>query len=198
MSQIKEAFFRYSVNTKSTLQYPFDFCSDVAFIGTTFSRNCYLLFVLSFLISDLTFVFLLLSLLVSVQPDFSKIFFLCHGWKKNFKQKCTSNYETCLENQLNNFWTWNNCVLMKYHTGDSAEWIIIIWAQFGGQVLGTPRTLCSVSLHSLMISESGAENGLLWLVRRLHINRPEGMYETILSPSFTKRCALLLLIVCFV
>ena len=27
---------------------------------------------------------------------------------------------------------------MKYHTGVSAEWIRIIWAQFGGQVLGTP------------------------------------------------------------
>jgi len=31
--------------------------------------------VLTLLISDLTFVFLLLSLLVSVQPDVSKIFF---------------------------------------------------------------------------------------------------------------------------
>jgi len=31
--------------------------------------------VLTLLISDLTFVFLLLSLLVSVQPDISKIFF---------------------------------------------------------------------------------------------------------------------------
>jgi len=30
-------------------------------------------------------------------------------------------------------------MLMNYHTGDSAEWIRIIRAQFRGQVLGTPR-----------------------------------------------------------
>jgi hypothetical protein len=30
-------------------------------------------------------------------------------------------------------------MLTKYDTGDSAEWIIIICAQFGCQVLGTPR-----------------------------------------------------------
>jgi len=30
-------------------------------------------------------------------------------------------------------------MLMKYHRGSSAEWIIIIRAQFGGKVLGTPR-----------------------------------------------------------
>jgi len=30
-------------------------------------------------------------------------------------------------------------MLMKYNTGDSAEWIISIRAQFGGQVHGTPR-----------------------------------------------------------
>jgi len=40
-----------------------------------FSRNWHPLFVLTLLISDLTFVFLLLSLLVSVQPDISKTFF---------------------------------------------------------------------------------------------------------------------------
>jgi hypothetical protein len=44
----------------STLQYAFGFCSDVSFIGTIFSRNWRLLFVLSLLISDLKFVFLLL------------------------------------------------------------------------------------------------------------------------------------------
>jgi len=36
-------------------------------------------------------------------------------------------------------------MLMKYHTGDSAEWIIIR-AQFGGQVLGTP-TLSGDSVY---------------------------------------------------
>jgi len=75
MPQIQKAFVGSNVNTKSTLQYPFKFCSDVSFICKTFSRNWHLLFVLSLLISDLTSVFLLHSLLVSVQPDISKIFF---------------------------------------------------------------------------------------------------------------------------
>ena len=75
MLKLKETFVRSNVHTKSTLQYPFQFCSDVSFTGTIFSRNWLLLFLLSLLISDLTFVFLLLSLSVSVQPDISKIFF---------------------------------------------------------------------------------------------------------------------------
>jgi len=75
MPQMKEAFVGSSGNTNSTLQYPFEFCSDVSFIVTIFSRNCHLLFVLSLLISDLTFVFLLLPLLVFLQPDISEIFF---------------------------------------------------------------------------------------------------------------------------
>jgi hypothetical protein len=75
MPQIKEAFVWSNINTKSTLQYPFEFCSDISFIGTIFSSNLHLLFVLTLFISDLTFVFLLLSLLVSVQPDISKVFF---------------------------------------------------------------------------------------------------------------------------
>ena len=75
MPQIKEAFVWSNVNRKSILQYPFEFCSDVSFIGTIFSSNWHLLFTLTLLISDLTLVFLLLSLLVSVQPDISKIFF---------------------------------------------------------------------------------------------------------------------------
>jgi hypothetical protein len=127
------------VNTKSTSQYPFEFCSDVSFISTIFSRNWHLLFVLTLLISDLTFVFLLLSLLVSCSTSFFEDLFSYHVWKQLFTQKCSTNYQTYLENQLNNFWTWNNSMLMKYHTGDSAEWIIIMWGQFGGQVFGTPR-----------------------------------------------------------
>ena len=75
MPQIKEAFVGSNANTKSILQYPFEFCSDVSFIGTIFSRNWHLLFVLTLLISDITFLFSLLSLLVYVQPDSSKIFF---------------------------------------------------------------------------------------------------------------------------
>jgi len=78
MPQIKEASVGSNVNTKSTLQYPFELCSDVSFVGTKFSRNWHHLFVFTLLISYLTFVFLLLSLLVSVQPDISKIFFRYH------------------------------------------------------------------------------------------------------------------------
>jgi len=75
MPQIHETFVGSNENTKSTLQYLFEFCSDVSLISTIFSRAWHLLFVLSLLISDLTFVFLLLSLLISVQPDISKILF---------------------------------------------------------------------------------------------------------------------------
>jgi len=73
MPQIKEAFVGSNVNTKSTSQYPFWFCSDVSFIGTIFSRNWHLLFVLSLLISDFKFVFL-----VAVHLDVSNIFFSYH------------------------------------------------------------------------------------------------------------------------
>jgi len=75
MPQIKEAFVWSNVNSVSTLQYPFQFCSDESFTGTISSRKWHLLFVLSLLISDLTFVFQLLIFLVSVQTDISNIFF---------------------------------------------------------------------------------------------------------------------------
>jgi len=39
MPRIKETFVGSNVNSKSTLQYPFELCSDVSFIGTIFSRN---------------------------------------------------------------------------------------------------------------------------------------------------------------
>jgi hypothetical protein len=139
--------YRHNIHSSSVLmshlqaQYPFEFCSDVSFTGTIFSRNWHVLFVLSLLISDLTFMFLLLLLFVSVQPDISKIFFFFRILrdKQLFTQKCATNYQAYLENKFNNFWTWNNSLLIRYHTGDSAEWIMIIWAQFGGQLLGTPR-----------------------------------------------------------
>ena len=50
MSQIKEAFVGSNVNTKSTLRYPFELCSDVSFIGIIFSRNWHFSFVLTLLI----------------------------------------------------------------------------------------------------------------------------------------------------
>ena len=48
MPQIKEAFVWSNVNTISILQYPFQFCSDVSFTGTVFSRNWHLLFDLTY------------------------------------------------------------------------------------------------------------------------------------------------------
>ena len=106
MPQIKEALNGSNVNTKSTLQHPFEFCY-VSFIGTILSRNWHPLFVLTLLISDLTFVFLLLSLLVSVRSDISKIFFrimsenncshknvlliIKHNWRI---ERITSGHET--------------------------------------------------------------------------------------------------------
>jgi len=82
MPQTKEAFVGSNVNTKSRLQYSFEFCSAVSFIGTIFSTKWHLLFVLTLLISDSALVFLLVSLLISVQPDISEIFFPYHEWKK--------------------------------------------------------------------------------------------------------------------
>jgi hypothetical protein len=76
MPKIKEAFVGSNINTKSSFQYPFEFCSDVSFIGTIFSRIWHLLFVLTLLISDLTFVLLLLSLLVSVHPNIRRSIFV--------------------------------------------------------------------------------------------------------------------------
>jgi hypothetical protein len=42
---------------------------------------------------------------------------LCHKSKQMFTQICATKYQTYLENQLNNFCTSNNSMLMKYHTG---------------------------------------------------------------------------------
>ena len=162
MPQIMEVFIWSNVKTKSTLKYPFEFCSDVSFIGIIFSRNWLLLFKLTLLISDLPVVFLLLSLLVSAQTDISNTFFSYYEWKL-FTQKCVTDYETYLEKNLNNFWTENNSMLMKYHTGDSAEWTRIIWPQFGGQVLGTPR-LTALKLFPETVFLSDHNNNLKWAI----------------------------------
>ena len=63
MPRIKEAFVWF--NVKSTLQYPFEYCSDVSFIGTIFSRNWHLLFVLTLLISDF-YVCILAALIIGI------------------------------------------------------------------------------------------------------------------------------------
>ena len=162
MPQIKEAFVRSNVNTKSTLRYPFELCSDVSFIGTIYSRNWHPLFVLTLLISDLTFAFLLVSLLVICSTWYFEDIFSYHEWKQMFTQKCATNYQTYLENQLNNVWTWNNIMLMKYHTGDSAELIRIIWAQFRGQVLGTPRHTALTLLLETVFSSDHNSNFKVW------------------------------------
>ena len=86
MPQIQGASVRSKENTKYTLHYPFEFSSDVPFTYTIFSRKWHLLFLLSLLISDLMFVFLLLSLSVPVQPDISKIF-LCIVSENNCSHK---------------------------------------------------------------------------------------------------------------
>ena len=76
MPQIKEAFVGSQCKYKIYITISTQFCSDVSFIGTIFLSNWHLSFVLSFfLISDLSFVFLLLSVLVSLQPGISNIFF---------------------------------------------------------------------------------------------------------------------------
>ena len=78
MPQINEAFVGSQRKYKSSLQYPFGFCSYVSFIRKIFLKNWHLLFVLSLLISDLTFLFQLLLLFLSVHADISKIFFSFH------------------------------------------------------------------------------------------------------------------------
>jgi len=75
MPQIKEAFVGSRRKCKIYITISTQFRSYVSFIGTIFSSNWHFIFVLSFLISDSSFVFLLLSLLESLQPDISKIFF---------------------------------------------------------------------------------------------------------------------------
>jgi len=100
--------------------------------------------------------------LVSVHPDISKIFPF-HEWKQQFTHICATKYQTYLENQLNNFWTWNNSVLMKYHTGDSAKLMRIIWAQFGGHCFGTPR-LTALKLFPENMFSSDHNNNLKWAI----------------------------------
>jgi hypothetical protein len=52
---------------------------------------------------------------------------------------------------------------MKYHTGDSAEWIRIILAQFGGEMLGTPR-LTAWRLFLQKVFSSDHNNNLKWAI----------------------------------
>jgi hypothetical protein len=54
-------------------------------------------------------------------------------------------------------------MLMKYHTGDSAEWIRIIRVQFRGQVLGTPR-LTVIKHFPETVFSSDLNNNLKWAI----------------------------------
>jgi len=47
--------------------------------------------------------------------------------------------------------------------GDSAEWIRIICAQFGGQVLGTPR-LTALKLFPETVFTSDHKNNMKWAI----------------------------------
>ena len=54
-------------------------------------------------------------------------------------------------------------MLMKYRTGVSAEWIRIIGAQFGCQVLGTPR-LTALKLFPEKVYSSDHNNNMEWAI----------------------------------
>jgi len=49
-------------------------------------------------------------------------------------------------------------MLIKYHTGDSAEWIRIIRAQLRGQVLGTARLTALKLLPETVFSSDHSSN----------------------------------------
>ena len=139
MPQIKEAFVGSQRKYKIYITISTQFCSDVSIMGTIFSSNWHLIFVLSFL--NFRFVVCVLAAVIFVISStwcFEDLF-SCREWTQLFAQKCVPNYQTYFENQLNKFWIWNSSMLMKYHTSDSAECIRIIWAQFRGQLFGTPK-----------------------------------------------------------
>ena len=54
-------------------------------------------------------------------------------------------------------------MVMKYDTGNSAEWIRIIRVQFGGQVFGTPR-LTALKLFPETMFTSDHNNNLKWAI----------------------------------
>jgi hypothetical protein len=127
MPQIKEAFVGSEHKHKIYITISIRFL----FWRLVYKHNNFL-FVLTLLISILTFVFLLLSLFASALPDIRMIFFSFHEWKQN---NCATKYQTYFGKQLNNFWTWSHRMLMKYQTGDSAERIRIIQHSSGSKCL---------------------------------------------------------------
>jgi hypothetical protein len=65
MLQIKRAFVGSNVNTKSTLQYPFEFCSDASFISAIFSRKCHL-FIYAEFINNIFNVCVLAAIVIGI------------------------------------------------------------------------------------------------------------------------------------
>jgi hypothetical protein len=105
-------------------------------------------------------VCVLAALIIGIcSPWYSEYLFPYHEWTQLFAQNSATNYQTYLEKHLNNFSTGNNSTLMKYHTGDSAEWIRIIWAQFWGHVRGTSR-LTAIKLFPGTVFLSDHNNNL--------------------------------------
>jgi hypothetical protein len=168
MPQIKEAFVGYQRKYKIYITMSIwvlfwyliyrhnIFKKPATFICTWFINFRFKVFVLAALIIG--------DKLLSVYPDISKTFPF-HKWTQLFIQICATNYQTYLENQLNNFWTWNNSVVMKYHISDSAEWLRIIWAQFGNQCFGTPR-LTALKLFPEKVFSSDHNSNLKWTILR--------------------------------
>jgi len=101
--QIKEACIWSNVNRKSTLQYPFEFCSDVSFIGTIFSRNWHL-FTCAYFINFIFNICVLAALIIGIcstwyfedlvsYREWKQLFtqIIKHIWRTNWM---TSGHET--------------------------------------------------------------------------------------------------------
>ena len=116
MPQIKEAYVWFNVNTKSKLQYPFrDLFWCLIYRHNIFKKLAS--FICAFFINFIFNVCVIAALIIGIcSPWYFEDLFSYHERKQLFTQKCATNYQTYLENQLNNVWTWNNSMLMKYHT----------------------------------------------------------------------------------
>ena len=139
MPQIREEFVGSNVNKKIYITISIRVLFWCLICRHSIFKKMEALIFASFIIFRFNVCVLAAIIIGTCSTGYFEELFSYHEWKQLFTQKCATNYQTHLENQLNNVWTWNNSMLMKYHTGDSAEWIRIIWAQFGRQVLGTAR-----------------------------------------------------------
>jgi hypothetical protein len=108
MPHIMEAFVGSNANTKSTSQYPI----RVLFWCLTSCHNIFkklASFIFAYFINFRLKVCVLVALIFGIWSTwYFEELFSYHERKQLFTQKCATNYRTYLENQLNNFWTWNN------------------------------------------------------------------------------------------